>query len=161
MLTGIKVKSLVKLTRISRNTGLIFGLPQVLTAYCTMGTGLFPGVKRPGCGTDHPPPYKRRGHERVGLYIYSPSGPQWLVIGRTFTFTLPGAYNKWAIPSSIRYKISFTEVLKLVSIIRERIASNRQILAPKQRTSQWKDCYSQNTETLLIISNQLWNLEIR
>jgi len=26
-------------------------------AYCTMGTGSFPGVKRPGRGVDHPPPY--------------------------------------------------------------------------------------------------------
>ena len=26
-----------------------------------------------------------RGHERVGLYLYSPSGPYWPVIGRTFT----------------------------------------------------------------------------
>ena len=33
--------------------------------------------------TTHPPT-KRRGHERVGLYLYSPSGPQWPVIGRTF-----------------------------------------------------------------------------
>jgi hypothetical protein len=23
---------------------------------CTMGTGSFQGVKRPGCGADHPPP---------------------------------------------------------------------------------------------------------
>jgi hypothetical protein len=34
-----------------------------------MGTGSFPGVKRPGRGADHPPPSKCRGHERVGLYI--------------------------------------------------------------------------------------------
>jgi hypothetical protein len=26
------------------------------TASCTMGTGSFSGVKRPGRGTDHPPP---------------------------------------------------------------------------------------------------------
>ena len=45
----------------------------------------FPGVKRPGPGVDHPPTSKRRGHERVELYLYSPSGPQWPVIGRTFT----------------------------------------------------------------------------
>jgi hypothetical protein len=32
---------------------------------------------------------KSRGHERVELYLYSPSGPSWPVIGRTFTFTLP------------------------------------------------------------------------
>ena len=56
-------------------------------ASCTMGTGSFPGVKRAGRGADHPHPSKCRGHERVELYLYSPSGPQWPVIGRTFTFT--------------------------------------------------------------------------
>ena len=48
-----------------------------------MGTGSFPWVKRPGRGADHPPPRKRRGHERVELYLYSPSGPSWPVLGRT------------------------------------------------------------------------------
>ena len=51
----------------------------------TMGTGSFPVVKRPGCGADHTPPPKCRGHERVGLYLYSPAGPQWPVIGRNFS----------------------------------------------------------------------------
>ena len=60
--------------------------PGAYPASCTMGTGSFPGVKRPGRGADHPPPSKCRGHERVGLYLYSPSGPQWPVMGRTFTF---------------------------------------------------------------------------
>ena len=61
--------------------------PGAYPASCTMGTGSFPWVKRPGGGADHPPPPKRRSHERVGLYLYSPSGPSWPVIGRTFTFT--------------------------------------------------------------------------
>ena len=39
------------------------------------------GLKQLGSGADDPPPSKRRGHERVGLYLYSPSGPQWPVIG--------------------------------------------------------------------------------
>ena len=43
--------------------------------------GFFPGVKRPGRGADNPPPSKRRGHGRVELYLYSPSGPSWPVIG--------------------------------------------------------------------------------
>jgi hypothetical protein len=60
--------------------------PGAYPASYTMGSGSFPGVKRPGPGADHPPPHKRRGHERVGLYFYSPSGPQWPVIGRTFAF---------------------------------------------------------------------------
>jgi hypothetical protein len=42
----------------------------------------------PGRGADYPLPSKRRGHERVGLYLYSPSGPQWPVIGRTLSLFL-------------------------------------------------------------------------
>ena len=45
-----------------------------------------PGLSQPGCGADHPPQSKCRGHERVGLYLYSPSGPSSPVIGKTFTF---------------------------------------------------------------------------
>ena len=60
--------------------------PGAYAASCTMGTRSFPGVNRPGRGAEHPPPSKCRGHERVGLYLYSPSGPQWPVIGRTFTY---------------------------------------------------------------------------
>ena len=61
--------------------------PGVHPACCAVGTGSFPGVKRPGRGADHPLPSKCRGQERVGLYLYSPSGPSWPVIGRTFSFT--------------------------------------------------------------------------
>ena len=43
--------------------------PGAHPASCTMGTGPFPGVKRPRRGADHPPPSKRRGHERVELYL--------------------------------------------------------------------------------------------
>ena len=62
--------------------------PGVHPASCTMGNGSFPGLKRPGRGADHPPPSKCRGHERVGLYLYSPSGPSWPVIGRTLAIAL-------------------------------------------------------------------------
>ena len=60
-------------------------------ASCTMGTGSFPGVKRPGPGADQPPPSSAEVEGRVELYLYSPSGPQWPVIGRTFTFYLTSA----------------------------------------------------------------------
>jgi hypothetical protein len=49
----------------------------------TMGTGSFPGVKRPGRGVDHTPSSSARVKERVELYLYSPSGPTWPVLGRT------------------------------------------------------------------------------
>ena len=57
--------------------------PGAYPTSCTMGTGSFPGVKRPGRGADHPPPSKCRGQERVRLYLYSPPGPSWPVIGRS------------------------------------------------------------------------------
>jgi hypothetical protein len=41
----------------------------------------FPGVKRPGRGVDHPPPSSAEVKERVQLYLYSPSGPSWPVLG--------------------------------------------------------------------------------
>jgi len=43
----------------------------------TMSTGSFLGVKRPGCGIDHPPPYSAEVVERVELYLCSPCGPLW------------------------------------------------------------------------------------
>ena len=59
--------------------------PGAYPVSCTMGTGSFPGVKRPGRGADHSPPSKCRGHERVGLCLYSPSGSSLPVMGWTFT----------------------------------------------------------------------------
>jgi hypothetical protein len=47
-----------------------------------MGTGSFPGVKKPGSGVDYSPPYSYEVKERVELYLlYSTSGPSWPVIG--------------------------------------------------------------------------------
>jgi hypothetical protein len=43
----------------------------------------FPGVKLPGRGVDHLPSSSTRVKERVQLYLYSPSGPSWPVLGRT------------------------------------------------------------------------------
>jgi hypothetical protein len=52
-----------------------------------MGTGSFQGVKRPERGADHPPPSKCRGQERVELYLYSPSGSSWPVMGAPLPFS--------------------------------------------------------------------------
>ena len=40
-----------------------------------VGFGSFPGVKGPGRGVGHPPPYSAEVKEGVELYIYSTSGP--------------------------------------------------------------------------------------
>ena len=57
--------------------------PGAHPASCTMGTGSFSGLKRPGRGADYQPPSSDKVEGRVGLYICSPSGPSWPVIGRT------------------------------------------------------------------------------
>ena len=58
-------------------------------ASCTMGTGSFLGVKRPGRGADHPPPSSAEVEGRAELYLYSPSGPSWPVIGWPLPLPLP------------------------------------------------------------------------
>ena len=65
----------------ARFSALVQTGPGAYPASSTMGTGSFLGVKRPGRGANHPPPSKYRGQERVGLYLYSPSGPSWPVMG--------------------------------------------------------------------------------
>jgi len=49
--------------------------PEARPASYTMGTWSFPGLKRPGCGVDHPPLYNAEVKERIELYLYSTSGP--------------------------------------------------------------------------------------
>jgi len=46
-----------------------------------MGTGSFLGVKQLRSGVDHPPPSSTKVKERVQLYLYSPFGPSWPVLG--------------------------------------------------------------------------------
>jgi hypothetical protein len=56
----------------------------------------FPGVKWPGHGVDHPPSSSGRVKETVELYLYSPSGPSWPVIGRTLPSPPPhGSTVTW------------------------------------------------------------------
>jgi hypothetical protein len=55
--------------------------PEAHPASYTMCTGSFSEVKRTGRGVDHPPSPSAEVKERVELYLYSPSGPSWPVIG--------------------------------------------------------------------------------
>ena len=59
--------------------------PEDHPASCTMGTGSFRGVKRPGRGVDHPPPYRTEVKEKPLL----PSGPSWPVLWLTLPLLLP------------------------------------------------------------------------
>jgi hypothetical protein len=54
--------------------------PGAYPASYTMGTGSFPGVKRPGSGVDHPSSSSVEVKERVELYFYSSARPSWPVL---------------------------------------------------------------------------------
>ena len=41
----------------------------------------FPGVKQAGRGVNHPPSPSAEVKERVELYLYSPSGSSWPILG--------------------------------------------------------------------------------
>ena len=78
-------------------------------ASCTMVTGSFPEVKRPGRGVDHPPSSSAEDEEGVELYLCSISGPTWPALGKPLplpatlircyiTFTLEMAPLKYVRP---------------------------------------------------------------
>ena len=55
--------------------------PRAHPASYAMGTGSFLGVKQTRRGVDHPPPSSAEVQERIRLYLYSPFGPSWAVLG--------------------------------------------------------------------------------
>jgi len=68
--------------------GVIFSAPvpdwaRWPTSLLYEGTLAFVRVKRLGRGVDHPPLPNAEVKERVELYLYSPSGPSWPVLGLT------------------------------------------------------------------------------
>jgi hypothetical protein len=69
--------------------------PHLFTASCTVCTGSFPGVKRPGRSVDHPTP-SRAGILKKWVELYSPPGPSWPVIGRTLPLPYLGTKHKYS-----------------------------------------------------------------
>ena len=61
--------------------------PGAHPASYTMGTGSFPGVKRPRCGINHWPLSSDEVKKRVELYLYSTSTAFVAGYGVKFTFT--------------------------------------------------------------------------
>ena len=67
------------------------------------GYWIIPGVKRLGCGI-HSPPSSAEVKGRVQLYLYSPSGPSWPVLGWTQLFMY--CVEKWivlVVPQAVNF----------------------------------------------------------
>ena len=79
----------------------------------------FPGVKRPRRGVDHPPPSSADVKERVGLYLYSPSGPSWPVLERPLHLPLRITYGTHDsaehILGTASFMVSFFTALRICS----------------------------------------------
>jgi hypothetical protein len=58
-----------------------------------------PGVKQPGRGVNHPPPFSAEVKEKVELYLYPPSGPSWPVLGRTLLYFTLNFILRWNVLS--------------------------------------------------------------
>jgi hypothetical protein len=67
--------------------------PGAHQASYTMGTGSLPGVKLSRRGVNHSPPSNTAVEERVELYICSPSGSSWPVLG--WTLPVPFLTASW------------------------------------------------------------------
>ena len=67
--------------------------PGAHPASYTMGTGSFPGVKRPGRGVDHPPPSSAEVKERVELYLFTTLGLRGLFQGDLYLYLLLCSYH--------------------------------------------------------------------
>jgi hypothetical protein len=57
--------------------------------------GLFPGVKWPGRGINHPHPSSVEVKEKVELYVYSSFGRLWPVTGKLYLYC---PFTVWGIP---------------------------------------------------------------
>ena len=77
----------------ARFSASVQAAPAAHPASYTMGTGFFPGVKRPGRDVEHTPPSSAEVEEGVELYFCTLSGPSWPVIGRTLPLPLSVCTN--------------------------------------------------------------------
>jgi hypothetical protein len=77
--------------------------PGAHPTFYTLGTASFPGVEAVGAWRLPPTPSSADVKERVELYLYSPSGPSWLVLGQNLLFAFPLPLRHFS-PSRLKRK---------------------------------------------------------
>jgi len=93
----------------------------------TGGTGSSPGVKQPGRGVDHLPPPSAEVKERVDLYLFSPAGHSWSVLG----WILHLLFLKYCMLRKFgQWEPNYSERTGMMNLI---VAFLRFALAPKNR----------------------------
>jgi hypothetical protein len=83
----------------------------------TVGTRSFPRVKRPGHGVGHPPLSNAEVQGRVQLYICSPSGPSWPVLGWIYLYLLQVVIvkrNSYNLAYSLPSRVTCSDIQPLV-----------------------------------------------
>jgi hypothetical protein len=99
--------------------------PAVHPASYPISARLFSGVRHQGHGINDPNPSSNKANERVELYLYSPSGSLWPVLGKTllnFYFNQNGmCCHILAKPSIICFHEFFSVVLKLLHTDNHRL----------------------------------------
>jgi hypothetical protein len=80
--------------------------PGAHPASCTMGTGSFPGVKRPARGADHPPPSSAGVKKIIELYLYPPSWTVQACDGTNFYYYYYCCYYYYLLTHSTQHSPS-------------------------------------------------------
>ena len=122
--------------------------PGAHPASYTMGTGSFPGVKRPGRGVDHPSPSSVVVEGRVQLYLFSLCWSSWPVLGWIIALHLQSAKSDIGVSYHKVYKMhGRTDTTILIDFLLPSVVS--QLLHSeflKSRTVHvW--CQNQTAET--------------
>jgi hypothetical protein len=105
-----------------------------------MYTWSFPGVKRPVRGVHHPPQFIADVRERVEIYLYSPSGPPWPVLG----WTLPcnTSVYQLCLCSHFRTHVGLFEFLKQLAGLQKELTEIYETERERERENWKGHCYN-------------------
>ena len=115
--------------RWKRFSATVWTVPGDHPASCKMGTGSYPGAKRPRRGVDHPTPSSAEVKERIVFYLYFPFWPSRPVIGWRY------------MSSGISSRVALVKILT----IRHGVTSQTTLIFNTQNTSSERAFHKKST----------------